>query len=93
MTNEDYALIANTYAQMSGEQLVADGNYVEPLWESTHVAVGLDQEFAEKQSRRPGLTDKMQFERIEIAKRVAAMILIQTYGVKAFDDRLWRGLT
>lgn len=92
MTGFEYGLVAHAYNRMAGELLVADASYVEPLWEATHVAVDCDDLFAEKQAKRPGLTEKLRFEQVEIANRVAAMILIQTFGIKAFDNRLWRAV-
>jgi hypothetical protein len=71
MTMEQYGYVVDAYEGMFDEPLLADGDYVTPLWESTAIAVECQGE-----DRTP------EDENIEVAQRVAVMIFVQTYGLE-----------
>jgi hypothetical protein len=75
MTMDEYRHVADAYYRISGEHLMADADYVLPLWNSSAVAVDVDPAIEPPFERHDAI--------LETAERTAAMILVSTYGLKS----------
>lgn len=72
-----YNAIADAYSRLAGEPLVADWNWIEPLWKTCLVAVECD----------PNLTDDEIIPELAV-KRTAEVIYCITHGGNELANRV-----